>query len=240
MGIWFPEAVYEKAPILLPWVVRDPTCRGNRQKGLPDEWSAPNDAGYLRDDNSLVKAIPRNLAILAPQLPHLNNAKMGTDFVAAHIWRLTSDGQLASRNPLLNTFVPNMIWLPRQVAKLTDREGSLMQEILQSLAWQRYRHLNVDSYLVPTVEEAWSLIPKPTRNFAPTSEVNSFVVNENFFDTHRGRLRTLTEALEAIGRGEPLNQKVISKRYTEGLPRFRDVEREKLLVFLKSLTAGSR
>src|SRR5690349_18225490 len=59
VGVWMPLDVYEEWPILLPWVVRDPSSRGNRAKGVPDSWSSPNEAGYLRDDNSLVKALPR-------------------------------------------------------------------------------------------------------------------------------------------------------------------------------------
>ena len=48
MGIWFPLDVYYSWPVLLPWVVRDPHCRGNRKKGIPDSWGSPNAKGFLR------------------------------------------------------------------------------------------------------------------------------------------------------------------------------------------------
>src|ERR1019366_7004889 len=56
MGLWLPLDAYERWPVLLPWVVRDAKCRGNPRKGVLEEWSSPDAQGYLRDDNSLIKA----------------------------------------------------------------------------------------------------------------------------------------------------------------------------------------
>lgn len=137
-GIWFPTSVYQTNPVLAPFAVRDASCRGG--KGKPDIWGSPDSAGYLRDDNSLIKGIPRSLAIRAPSQKHLNGRRMATEFVAAHVWRQCADGgTLASRRPLLNSFVPNVVWLPSQIAKLTDIEGSLVQRTLQEMSWALYR-----------------------------------------------------------------------------------------------------
>ena len=59
MAIWLPTDVYRQWPVLMPWVVRDPQCRGNRKKNIPDQWASPNNDGYLRDDNSLIKSLTR-------------------------------------------------------------------------------------------------------------------------------------------------------------------------------------
>src|SRR5688572_17571169 len=98
MAVWFPVEVYAALPVLLPWVVRDPSCRGSRKNGVvvrPDQWSAPNELGYLRDDNSLVKGLPRALTIRGPKDAHLDGRRLGTEFVASHIWRQTSAEGLA-------------------------------------------------------------------------------------------------------------------------------------------------
>src|SRR6478609_8448639 len=59
-GIWLPLDVYQSWPVMLPWVVRDSSCRGNRRTGQPDQWASPHpDTGLLRDDNSMIKALPR-------------------------------------------------------------------------------------------------------------------------------------------------------------------------------------
>ncbi len=134
MAIWLPLDVYEGFPVLLPWVVRDPHCRGNTKKGVPDQWGSPNRDGYLRDDNSLVKALPRSLAVRGPKGSHIHGARMGTEFVASHVWRKVNAIDLASRIPLLNTFVPNLVWLPSQVAKLSDVEGGIVQQTLQAMS----------------------------------------------------------------------------------------------------------
>jgi len=77
MALWLPLDAYERWPVLLPWVVRDSKCRGNSRKGIPDEWSSPDQKGFLRDDNTLVKALPRALTVRGPKGSYVNGARMG-------------------------------------------------------------------------------------------------------------------------------------------------------------------
>lgn len=233
MGIWFPPEAYGRWPVMVPWVVRDPKCR----KGPDgDEWASPDANGYMRDDNSMVKGLPRSLSIQAPGQPHLNGARMGTEFVAAHVWRICSDGgQLASRRPLLNSFIPNLVWLPKQVAKLTDKEGSSVQRILQSLSWSLYRQAEVSEHLAEVVEAAWALLPPPddTSSQALWPSANQFVVSEAWFATRRSRVETVIQALSDVSQGKQLRKKVISTRYTDGLPGVPEPARESLDAFLQ-------
>src|SRR5262249_45163547 len=53
LGVWFHPRVFKRLPILFPHVVRDESARG-RKAGM-EQWASPNDVGYLRDDNSLIK-----------------------------------------------------------------------------------------------------------------------------------------------------------------------------------------
>ena len=219
MGVWLPLDVYRQLPVMLPWVVRDPSCRPG--KGRVDQWGSPNSLGYLRDDNSLIKGLPRSLSIRSSRQPHLNGARMATEFVAAHIWRTCSDGgDLASRRPSLNSFVPNLVWLPSQVAKLTDREGSMVQATLQSIAWSLYRSAPVERRLVTVVEEAWSLLPEPAG--LPTGidprELNWFVSTDRFLATRIQRLESVVDALDKLANGQVIDAKVVTSRYTAGLP----------------------
>ena len=239
MGIWFPLDVYHRLPVMLPWVVRDPSCRGNKAKGLPDEWGAPNNLGFFRDDNSLVKALTRSLRVHAVAMPHLHGAKMGTEFVASHIWRVGKSGELVSRNPILNSFVPNLVWLPSQVAKLTDREGSVMQYALQAIAWRRYRNAPVHQDLKQVVEEAWENLPAPAKASPVVKAVNEFVATDLFLQTRRDKIRSVIQALELIATGSGVSGKVISTRYTEGLPNVSAAERRALLLFLQSFATDT-
>ena len=220
MGVWFPCEVYREFPVLLPWVVRDASCRGNKRAGIADAWGAPDESGYFRDDNSLVKSLPRSLTIHSPGAARgLRGARMGTEFVASHIWREVRLDRLASRHPLLNSFVPNLVWLPSQISKLSDREGGPVQSTLQSMAWSIYRDAPVVPHLRDVVDEAWSLIPEPTMaEPVDASELNLFEAGDGFLQTWALRVGSLVAALERLERGEALETKVISGRYTDGLP----------------------
>jgi hypothetical protein len=125
MAIWLPPEVYQHSPVLMPWVVRDPQCRGSKTKNIPDQWASPNEGGYLRDDNSLVKSLTRSLSVRGPRGSHLNGSRMGSEFVASHIWRKVDADSLASRIPLLNTLVRTSYGSPRRSPSyLTSRAGS--------------------------------------------------------------------------------------------------------------------
>jgi hypothetical protein len=137
LSIWLPVELYQKLPVLLPFVVRDPWCREAVNK-TAEEWGTCNADGYFRDDNSLIKPIPRPFKIRGKS-PTYNNCKLGRGFVASHLWRVVLDSsKRASEDPYLNSFIPNLTWLPRQISKFTDREGSFAQKYLQALSYAIY------------------------------------------------------------------------------------------------------
>jgi len=235
MAVWLPLDVYKRWPVLRPYVVRDPGCRGNRERDLPDEWGSPDARGYLRDDNSLIKGVPRSLQITGPRGRRLAGSRMGSEFVAAHIWRtVVGADTLASRIPALNSFVPNLAWLPGQIAKLTDREGSVVQETAQALSWQIYRDAAVAPHLRDIVEECWRQLPRPARQLTSfgNADLNWFKSTPRFFAVRSGRLGAVIAALRHVHAGLPLDEKVITTRYTEGLP---SVPREAISDLLASL-----
>jgi len=239
MAIWLPLDVYKRFPALLPWVVRDPTCRGDKSKGIPDQWGAPNADGYLRDDNSLVKSLPRALAVHGPAGSRVHGSRMGTEFVASHIWRKVDHADLASRVPLLNTFVPNIVWLPSQVAKLSDLEGGIVQQTLQAMSRSIYGRANVDEHLREVVTDAWGLLPPPPTavvDEVDLDRLNWFVSTSRFFATRKGRLATVLRALETLDANEPIEQKVITTRYGDGLHLVDPLRRNLLEQYLARFT----
>ena len=238
MAIWLPLDVYRHNPVLLPWVVRDPKCRGNKKTDVPDQWASPNEDGYLRDDNSLVKSLPRSLGVRGPKGSRLNGSRIGSEFVASHIWRQVDADRSANRIPLLNTFVPNLVWLPSQVAKLSDIEGGIVQQTLQAMSRCIYSRASVDSQLQPIVTEAWSLLPQPEAKVEiDPSKLNWFVSTDRFLAVRRARLTTVIDALNMLAAGGQLTHKVVATRYTEGLPRVGIEPRRELLQFLLRFAA---
>ena len=237
MGIWFPKSVYKKMPVLLPWVLRDPSCRGKKSKGKVveiDQWGAPNGDGYLRDDNSLVKGIPKSLKIKSESYDYLNNKHLGNEFVAAHIWRENLSGTLASRIPILNTFVPNLVWLPSQVAKLSDREGSKVQNALKEISWSIYRDVALPIETKTIAENSWALLPKPTDvREVLEKEVSWFIETNTFMNTRRSKLQTVVVALEKLKNGKQVSPALKPSRYRDGLSKVSVNKREKLLSDLR-------
>jgi hypothetical protein len=223
LGIWFDPLVYDYLPVLRPYVVRDPDARGHPARGIPDQWGTPNGRGEFRDDNSLLKQLAKPLDIRSDRNEHYRGRRIGGGFVAAHVWRELADGTLASRQRLTNSFVPNLVWLPAQVAKLTDREGSFAQTFLQALSRKIYAHRPLVACLQPTVEKTWEQLPLPfgipEEGLPEPEELNFFVPTPSFFRARLHDIDSVLEALTAVEGRRPIVGKVVSQRYSQGLGR---------------------
>lgn len=223
LGIWMHPSVYQHYPLLRPFAVRDPHSRGNRKAGIPDQWGSPDANGLFRDDNTLIKAMPYPLTVSSSANSRYNGRRVEKGFVASHVWRELPTGGLATRHRLTYSFVPNLVWLPSEVSKLTDREGSFAQAYLQALAVHIYRDLPVAPALQGLVDEAWELLPEPAsipqEGLPPVEELSYFNPTRRFYDRNLGDLRQIIAALSAAKEGRAPAGRVISTRYGEGLPK---------------------
>ena len=242
LGIWLDPRIYERLPIVVPYALRDPTSRGNKARGLPDIWGAPDEGGLFRDDNSLIKGLPRSLPIRAGANQLYRNGRIGRGFVAAHVWRQLKNGGLAARHRLTYSFVPNLVWLPADVAALTDREGSFVQTYVQALSVKIYRHHPVIEPLQEIVSEVWDLLPLPDaipeQGLPEIVELNFFEPTERWLAGRKGKISLVADALEKVSRAEPLTREVISARYTEGLPAVKQRATRSLARELRRFTAA--
>lgn len=238
LGIWMHPDLYAHYPLLRPFAVRDPEARGNRKRGIADQWGSPDANGLFRDDNSLIKGMPYSLTIRARKNPQYNGRRVRKGFVASHVWRELPDDQLASRHRLTYSFVPNLVWLPAEVSKLTDREGSFAQSYLQALAIRIYRDIPVPSALSGVVGEAWEMLPDPPaipqEGLPAPEELAFFIPSERFYRRNLGDLRQIIDALSSIQEGEWSGRRVISSRYGEGLPSIGSRSLRKLSADLSS------
>lgn len=239
LGIWFSPRTYQAFPVLLPFAVRDPRVRGDALRNLPDQWGAPTSDGYFRDDNSLIKGLPKSLTIKSPSALY-DGRSIGNGFVASHVWReLTphaGEVGLASRHPLTYSFVPNLVWIPKQVAKLTDREGSFTQQYLQAVSVSLYRDVPVASSLRRHVDEAWALLPDPLISELGVPSIESlsfFGHDQGFVGRRRKTLSTVTSAMQARAENNEVTAKVVSSRYTQGIARLQPQKALQLLQFLE-------
>ena len=222
LGIWFPPSHYCRLPVPLPFVVRDASCR-KRKKGQKDQWSSPDSKGLLRDDNTLIKNMVNTFEVNSKTFNEYHGHRLGNGFVAAHVWRLMSNEQLASKNPLTNSFWPNLIWLPRNVAKLTDIDGSFAQRFVQAISLKIYRNLVIDNELNYFVEKCWSLLPTDhgiaDELIPDLTQINYFGIPSDFIDKKLRNIITVSDGLELVSQGRELPGKILHTRYTEGLPQ---------------------
>ena len=145
---------------------------------------------------------------------------MGSEFVASHIWRKVQHVDLASRVPILNSFVPNLVWLPAQIAKLTDRESGIVQQTLQAMSRCIYESAPVRKDVVDVVREAWALLPPSTVEIPSVDpdNLNWFESTDGFFARRASRLSAVITALETLEGGRVLAGKVITLALHGGPP----------------------
>jgi hypothetical protein len=240
LGIWLSPDVYRRYPLLVPYAVRDPTCRGDKLKGIPDEWGAPDGAGLFRDDNSLIKNLPRSLPVANPSNALFDRRYIGTSFVASHVWRELVQTGKAARDRLTYSFVPNLVWLPSQVAKLSDREGLFVQTYLQALSFRIYRNLELTPKLRRLVEPIWERLPsRPEAHeigLPDPSTLNYFRFDQGWLARRVATLRLVIGALEDVRGGGLPQRKTISTRYTD---RLSTVSTESIVRLLSDLNIYS-
>ena len=193
LSIWIPINLYKENPVLIPYVIRDSSCRNKNPLTGKHEWGMANEKGFIRDDNSLIKGIFKSCPIDSPKIIQYNKQYLGNGFVASHIWRkINKTDKLASTLPFTNSFIPNLVWLPKQISKLTDRENSYAQKLLQTLSHKIYRDVNNDDY----TNKIWSYLPNPEIDIKiDKSKLNFFEISDSWLES---RLKKLKKEIDNI------------------------------------------
>ena len=225
LGIWWSPEVYTTMPVMVPWCIRDRTCRYDQG---PESWGSPRSDGYLRDDNSIIKKLPLSLFISGPSESRYRGQKPWRGFTACHIWRDLPDGTFAGADPWLYSFVPNLIWLPTWLAPLTDRQGGEVQTFLQRTSIALFGDLEVPEPLSAYAEEAWSKLPSPDPGIAlATGGLQEFEPVPAFFSRRLAYLDNFVKGCDEVLADRPLAKKLICTRYTQGLPQLHRDETRK-------------
>jgi len=213
LSIWLPPALYRAAPVLLPFCVRDSSVKGK-------EWGSPNAEGYLRDNNSILKLLVSSYAISSPLTKVYARHARGRNFTASHAWRKIVIGersQFSTTHPQTYSFIPNLAWLPVQVAKLTDHEGSYAQQILQAISHRIYRS---EARCHPReLAEIWDALPPPSFDLDISVEaLNYFDVSHRSVGMRRNiLLREIEAVLRTIESGRAVDRSPRSFRYLPAL-----------------------
>lgn len=227
LSIWLPPYMYTRIPILLPYVIRDSSCRLSVNK-RKEEWGSPDKKGFFRDDNSLIKSVPRTFRIKSA-LNEYNGRSLGRGFVACHIWRAKKNSsKLVSQIPQFYSFVPNLVWLPKQIAKLTDREASFPQKFLQYMSYSLYCNFLRNNDVIADI---WNNLDRPSdfTDSIKTEKLNFFIAPDEWITKRRKKLCSHLNILsnhESILRQKRM--KIHSSRYLEGLKKLKPQQLKEL------------
>jgi hypothetical protein len=225
LGIWIHPDDYCKLPILYPYAARDHNCRKKPPGKSTDSWGQPNmKTGIQKDDNTHIKNFGQSKKnkIESFTVKRYNGKSIGKNFVASHVWReLDGSGDLlASRDHRLFSFCPNLVWLPKEISKFTDREGSVIQSFLQKLSLHIYKDIEMPNQLKPIVKQSWDLLlSKPISvdlddDCMPSLERLSFLrINESTINTRLKKIKSLGDSLHRHGNGLTFDKPKISSKY---------------------------
>lgn len=216
LSIWWPNFAYGVLPTMTPWSIRDRSARYDQG---PESWGAPRADGYFRDDNSIIKKLPLTLTVHAPSRAGYDGRKPWRGFTACHIWRELEGGTIGGLDPWIYSFMPNLVWLPRPLAGLTDYH-SAVQSLLKRTSYALFRHAEVDGAREYS-EYVWSLLAPNGLDAGRILRVESlarFNVDAGFVRRRLAYIDKVVSACSGLTAGEPIKGKLICSRYTEGLP----------------------
>lgn len=197
-AIFLDPEIARRFPVLRPGVVRDARQRlSSDPYGRTDDWGRADKRGFIRDDNSLLKGLPKPLEIIS-KVPQLSGSKLGTGWVASHIWRRTRSLDRANSHPWLNSFVPNLVWLPKQISKLSDRDGSAFQSALKIASKEIYGDLTYDNaWAAEVVEFCWRELEMPDESTTYFGRTSFFAREDKWIKRTERRLDSLYLAVRS-------------------------------------------
>lgn len=159
-AIWIPVETYSRTPWLAPFAIRKSRLRSEPHApgDARDLWGAPTTEGYFTDDNSLIKPIPLKRSMRVPSGVY-GSSEVGRGLVCCHVWAGTT------ANPFLFSFIPNLVWLPADLATYTDAHSMAtphpLHDVLKVVSRHRFGSAVVSADR-GRVNVAWSLLPPPT------------------------------------------------------------------------------
>lgn len=214
-AVWVPVSTYVRAPWLAPYAVRKIRIRADPRAPGPkrDLWGLPDKHGYFTDDNSLIKGVFRNRLVSPGSSPY-GASKIRQGLVCCHVWAGTT------AEPLLFSFIPNLVWLPKTLAPFSDAHRAapahLLHPTLKRVSVARYRS-TVPLVAATRVRSAWQQLDTDVDGSDDVPEQHEFVVGDGLVNLVNTRLDKLTAFLEAtLDDTAPLPAR-FSKRYHAGV-----------------------
>jgi hypothetical protein len=117
--------------------------------------------------------------------------------------------------------MPNLVWVPSPLSALSDMHESQVQKLLQATSVRLFRDATTATSLRPYADYAWSRLPAPatTARALDPDRLALFEVGIEFVNRRIGYLDSFVSGADEILNTGGLTRKLISSRYTAGLPQ---------------------
>ena len=211
-AIWPSVATYIATPWFAPFAIRRSRVRVelNAPGAKRDLWGLPNESGYFTDDNSLIKGLILNRS-LSPESNPYGGSRITRGVVCCHIWSGTTT------SPLLFSFVPNLVWLPKSLASYSDAHSAAkphpIHDALKQISIERYGSI----FRNRRVESAWQLLEPPALLTLKQTTQTEIADNGKISDLVKKRVKRMTDFLEATLDADSEMPQRFSKRYHAGI-----------------------
>ena len=153
-------------------------------------------------------------------------------YVDIDVSNLRSPIREENRHHFFNSFVPNIVWLPRQIAKLTDREGSDAQRMLQAISYTIYSNIPMPE----TVLKLWEYLPFPQEYNEldiQLKDLNFFQVEDRWLNQRIKGLKSEIERILSIEETyDPKIKKIKCGRYVPSLVKIPKENRKPMYEWL--------
>ncbi len=213
-AVWLPLDTYIRSPWLAPFAVRKIRVRTDVHAAgaKRDLWGLPDPHGYFTDDNSLIKGVANKRSVSPASSPY-GTGPISKGFVCCHVWPGTTG------DPLLFSFVANLVWLPASLARYSDVHPSgsahLVHDTLKALAIRRYRTAKPE-VAAGRVDAAWAALNTQIEPLIVEPVANEFIVGDRVVRLVKRRLNRLTQFLEATLDDQTALPARFSRRYHAG------------------------
>lgn len=211
-AIWPSIATYCDTPWFAPFAIRrirvrvEPNAPGAKR----DLWGLPNESGYFTDDNSLIKGLILNRP-LSPETNPYGGSRITRGVVCCHIWSGTTT------SPLLFSFVPNLVWLPKSLASYSDAHSAAkphpIHDALKQISIERYGSIVRNR----RVESAWQLLDPPTPLMLNDIIQTEIADDGKISNLVKKRVKRMIDFLEATLDADSEMPRRFSKRYHAGI-----------------------
>lgn len=211
-AVWPSIATYCDTPWFAPFAIRrirfrvEPNAPGAKR----DLWGLPNESGYFTDDNSLIKGLILNRP-LSPETNPYGSSRITRGVVCCHIWPGTTT------SPLLFSFVPNLVWLPKSLASYSDAHSAAkphpIHHALKQISIERYGSIVRNR----RVESAWQLLEPPIPMSLKLTIQTEIADSGKISDLVKKRVNRMIDFLEATLDPDSEMPQRFSKRFHAGI-----------------------